>query len=204
MDHSTSYPRVQRARREISTSPEASRSSSPHQHPPSAPAPYTSPPAAYPSQQSTNLEQRGLESLRSTSASVRETSGAPTDQQRTVHELRSSTQNYHKEQYVPQSTKLLKAFNDVYVPFNEGKPIPTAARERLEEFTLDSDQFRRLVTARELPKSRYIYLDEGKIKFDEWTQPPHAEVIVEVLVQIAMQDRPFRLFDGGTGGGACA
>ena len=101
-------------------------------------------------------------------------------------------------------TKLLKAFNDLYIPFNEGNSIPTAARERLEEFTLDSDQFHHLVTARELPKSRYIYLDEGKIKFDEWTQPPHAEVIGEVLVQVAMQDRPFRLFDCGTGGGVCA
>ena len=201
MDYSTSYPRVQRARHEISTSPEASRSSSPHQHPPSAPAPYTSPSAAYPSQQSTNLEQRGPESLRTTSASVRETSNAPSD---TVHELRSSTQYSHKEQYVPRPTKLLKAFNDVYVPFNEGKPIPTAARERLEEFTLDADQFSRLVTARELPKSRYIYLDEGKIKFDEWTKPPHAEVISEILGQTFVQDLPFRLFDGGTGGGTCA
>ena len=34
-------------------------------------------------------------------------------------------------------------------------------------------------------------------------QPPHAEVIIEVVEQIAMQNRPFRLFDGGTGGGGC-
>ena len=52
-----------------------------------------------------------------------------------------------------------------------------------------------------MPKSRYIYLDQGKIKFDECTKPPHAEVIAEVLFQIISQDRPFRLFDGGTGGG---
>ena len=106
---------------------------------------------------------------------------------------------YYEEQYVPQSTKFLKAFNDVYIPFIEGKPIPTAAHERLEEFTLDSDQFHRLVTARELPKSRYIYLDDDKIRFDEWTQLPHAEVIIEVAVQISMQDQPYRLFDSGTG-----
>ena len=201
MDHSTPYPRVQRTRREASTSSDTSRPSSPHQRLLSAPAPYTSPPAAYPSQQTTNLEQRGLDALRITSTSVHETSSTPSNQ---VHELRSSTQYYHKEQYVPRSTKLLKAFHDVYIPFNKGRPIPTAARERLEEFTLDSHQFYRLVTTRETAKSRYIYLDEGKIKFDEWTQPPHAEVIGEVLEQIGMQNRPFRLFGGGTGGGACA
>jgi hypothetical protein len=99
--------------------------------------------------------------------------------------------------------KLLAAFNDVYLPFSEHKPIPPVAREKLDEFLLDSDQFYRLITARELPKARFIYLDEGKIKFDEWTQPPHAEVIIEVVEQIAMQNRPFRLFDGGTGGGGC-
>ena len=104
-------------------------------------------------------------------------------------------------QYITRSTKLLRAFNAVYIPFRDGKSIPVDAREKLEEFHLDSHEFYRLVTVRELPKSQYIYLEQGKIMFDEWTKPPHAEVIGEILVQIALQDRPFRLFDGGTGGG---
>jgi hypothetical protein len=41
------------------------------------------------------------------------------------------------------------------------------ARQKLEEFVLSSEQVYRLITVRELPKSRYIYLDQGKIKFDE-------------------------------------
>ena len=124
-----------------------------------------------------------------------------TDHTLGIHQLRSTTQYRHVQQYVPRDTKLLKAFNAVYVPFRDNKPIPMDARQKLEEFQLTSDDFYRLVTARELPKARFIYLDQGKIRFDECTLPPHGQVIVEIVVQIALQDRPFGLFDGTTGEG---
>lgn len=36
--------------------------------------------------------------------------------------------------------------------------------------------------------------------FDEWTMPPHAEVIIKIADQIALQNRNPKLFQGGTGG----
>lgn len=119
------------------------------------------------------------------------------------HQLRSSTQYSHDQKHQPQQPKLQKAFNDVYQLFLGGKPIPHEARRKLEEFEVECDEFYRLVTAREFPKSRYIYLDDWKIKFDLYTQPPHGEVIMEIADQIAVQNRPFKLFYAGTGGGGC-
>jgi len=141
--------------------------------------------------------QYGPASFQTESASGHES----TSDEINVHQLRSSTEYHHEQQYVPRSTKLWKAFNSAYVPFRDGKPIPADALEKLEQFSLDSQEFYRLVTSRELPKSRYIYLQQGKVKFDEWTKPPHAEVIGEVILQIGLQDRPFGLFETGTGGG---
>ena len=173
VDHSTLYSGVRSIRRhEVSTSPETSRGASPNQNPPSARSSFisASPSGPSPRQQSADLELGGHQSLQSPVPVVRETTSVPSGEQDSLHQLRPSTQYYHEEQYIPRPRNVLAAFNDVYIPFSERKPIPPDAREKLEEFLLDSDQFYRLVTARELPKSRYIYLDEGKIKFDEWTQ----------------------------------
>jgi hypothetical protein len=69
----------------------------------------------------------------------------------------------------------------------------------LEKFTLSSDEYYALVTKRELDCGRFIFLDEGKIRFDHVTLSPHGEIIGEVSQQIAVQDRPHRLFFSGTG-----
>jgi hypothetical protein len=183
---------MNRARRDLSVSPAASRSSSARSDSSARSSPALTSAVTHSLQQSTGLEQRDPPLIETFHTSVRRTTSEPGDNQFSIR---------HDEQYVPRPTKLLKAFNAAYVPFRDGKPIPMEARQKLEEFKLSSEEFYGLVTARELPKSRYIYLDQGKIKFDEWTQPPHAQVIIEVAVQVALQDRPFRLFDGGTGEG---
>jgi hypothetical protein len=117
-----------------------------------------------------------------------------------THTLRSTFQYHHLEDYSLRPVKLYKAFNDAYIPFRDGRPIPQVARETLSGYTLTSQQYYSLVTNRELPCGRYIYLDGGKIMFDEWTMPPHAEVIIEIAEQIAVQNRNRKLFQGGTGG----
>jgi len=117
-------------------------------------------------QQSTGLEQREPPLIEMFHTSVWRTTSESGD---SIHQLRLSTQYRYDEQYVPWPTKLLKAFNTTYVPFRDGKPIPKEARQRLEEFELSSEEFYGLVTELELPKSRYIYLDQGKIKYVEWT-----------------------------------
>jgi hypothetical protein len=71
----------------------------------------------------------------------------------------------------------------------------------LEEFTIDESTFLTLVTKCELERGRYIYLEDGKIKFDTYTMPPHAEVIVNVVKQLECQNNNPELFLGGTGGG---
>jgi hypothetical protein len=118
------------------------------------------------------------------------------------HILRSNFRYSHADVFVPRRPNLLKAFNDAYRPFKEGQKIPEDALARLEEFTIDVPTFSILVTKREMEKGRYIYLEDGKIKFDTYTQPPHAEVINDVMMQIARQNDNPRLFIGGTAGGS--
>jgi hypothetical protein len=107
----------------------------------------------------------------------------------------------YPETYTPHlSSKLYKAFNDAYVPFRDGKEIPEKALRNLATYTLTSPEFYTLVTDRELACGNHIYLDNGRIIFDTYTQPPHAEIIIEISDQIAYQNRNPKLFIGGTGG----
>lgn len=68
----------------------------------------------------------------------------------------------------------------------------------LSEFTLSSDEFSALVLEKELSKGQFIYLENGRIQFDEWTMPPHGEVIGNIIIQIGRQD-VMDLFVSGTG-----
>ena len=57
-----------------------------------------------------------------------------------------------------------------------------------------------MVIDKELEYSRFIYLEDNKIIFDELTDPPHGEIISEVTIQIGTQDRAGGdLFNAGTG-----
>jgi hypothetical protein len=102
--------------------------------------------------------------------------------------------------YRPRHQSLLNAFWGVYRPFSQGKAIPGDARERLDSFRVSGDEFSRMVVDKELEHSRFIYLEDNKIIFDECTDPPHGEIIIEVMMQIGMQDRAWgNLFSAGTG-----
>ena len=117
-----------------------------------------------------------------------------------VHTLRSNRQYSNQESYRPRHQSLLNAFWDVYRPFSQGKAIPVDARERLDSFSVSGDEFGRMVIDKELEYSRFIYLEDGKIIFDECTDPPHGEIINEVTIQIGVQDRAGgHLFSGATG-----
>ena len=80
------------------------------------------------------------------------------------------------------------------------KSIPQHSLQALYRFTLTSHQYYRYVNVTEHPGGRFIYLDNGKVCFDTWTMPPHAEVITEIIEQIALQNRNPKLFQSGTGG----
>jgi len=118
-----------------------------------------------------------------------------------LHILRSQLRYDHLETYKPRlSSKLYKAFNDAYVPFRDGGEIPENALRTLETYTLTSPEFYALVTDRELPGGNHIYLDNACIIFDTYTQPPHAEIIGNIIIQVASCNCNPRLFDAGTGG----
>ena len=117
---------------------------------------------------------------------------------RNIHTLRSSHHYQHSVEYRPRPAGLIKAFNDVYIPFREGRTIPEAARRVLDSFTLTSEQYHMLVTDRELPCGQFISLHNGKLIFDEYTLPPHGQVITEILDQISVQNQP-KLFQSSTG-----
>jgi hypothetical protein len=101
-----------------------------------------------------------------------------------VHTVRSRLRYEHAETYAPRlSSKLYKAFNDAYVPFRNGQEIIEDALRNLDTYTLTSSQFYALVTDRELAGGNHIYLDNGRIIFDIYTQPPHAEIIGRITVK---------------------
>lgn len=117
-----------------------------------------------------------------------------------VHTLRSNRQYSNQEIYRRQHQSLLNAFWNVYRPFSKGNAIPDDARERLDSFRVSGDEFAHMVIDKELEYSRFIYLEDNRIIFDELRDPPHGEIINEVSIQIGMQDRAGGdLFSGGTG-----
>jgi sigma54-dependent transcription regulator len=61
-------------------------------------------------------------------------------------------------------------------------------------------EFYELIANKETMSARLVYLDDGKVVFDQYTMSPHAEVIVEIIEQIGLQNRNPKLLQGGTGG----
>jgi len=62
------------------------------------------------------------------------------------------------------------------------------------------EEFTQLVVDRELEGGRYIALWDNKIVFDECTNPPHGEIIMEIGTKISLIDRGAgSLFIAGTG-----
>ena len=114
--------------------------------------------------------------------------------------LRSNRQYSNQESYEPRHQSLLNAFWDVYHPFSQGNAIPANARERLNSFTVSGDEFGQMVIDNELEYSRFIYLEDNKIIFDECTDLPHSEIIGKVVTQISLVYRTGlaggELFDG--------
>ena len=55
-----------------------------------------------------------------------------------IHTLRSSHRYRHSVESRPRPAGLMKAFNDVYIPFRDGHTIPETARHTLESRRLHS------------------------------------------------------------------
>ena len=83
-----------------------------------------------------------------------------------------------------------------YLPFGGDRRIPADALKTFSNFTVTVSQFQDLVTSRELPKSRYIFLQKGKIIFDCAPLPPCGCMIGEMMGQMFYHDLE-RHFLGG-------
>lgn len=117
-----------------------------------------------------------------------------------VHTLRSKTQYTHNFRYRPRNQLFLAAFWEVYRLFVDRKVIPHDCRRRLESFSVTEEDFIQLVIKNELTDGQFIELLDNKVIFDEYTKPPHGEIIGEVIEQIGIQDRAGgRLLMSGTG-----
>ena len=111
-----------------------------------------------------------------------------------------STTYVHNDHFVPRTNSLNTALRNAFHYFQSGSPIPASLLAKLDSFTVDSDTFLRMTRVKELNGGRYIHLEDGKIKFFTFTQPPHAEVIGRVLRQISRQDTADLFIDGSGGG----
>ena len=99
-----------------------------------------------------------------------------------THNRHSNFHYNYLDVFMPRRPDLYKAFNDAYRPLKNGQKIPDYALAKLEEFIIDQSTLM-LVTKREFEKARHIYLEDGKIKFDVYTMPPHAVVIINIVGQ---------------------
>ena len=97
-----------------------------------------------------------------------------------------------------QSLKATLAHISKYIQI--ANPVPDSLLSKLNNYTVESNTFLALDMAKERMGGRYFYLEDGKIRLDTYTQPPHAEVIGETLRQITIQDN-VRLLISGSGGG---
>ena len=117
-----------------------------------------------------------------------------------VHTLRSSTTYVDNDNVSPETRGLKTALHKAFRYFQFGLPIPPSSLAKLESFRVDTDTFLRMTRVKELDGGRYIYLEDGKIKFYTFTLPPHAEVIGRVLRQVSRQDTADLFIDGSGGG----
>jgi hypothetical protein len=99
-----------------------------------------------------------------------------------------------------RTNRLNKALHNAFEYFQSGSPIPPPLMSKLDSFVVDSETFLRMTRVKELNSGRYIFLEDGKIKFYTYTQPPHAEIIGRVLRQISRQDVADLFIDGSGGG----
>ena len=84
--------------------------------------------------------------------------------------------------------------------FSPAHPSRNPFWKKLHSFPVDCDTFLRITKIKELASGRYLYLEDGKIKFNTFTQPPHAEVLGRVMRQIARQDTADLFIDGSGDG----
>jgi hypothetical protein len=106
-----------------------------------------------------------------------------------VHTLRSGAGYENATIYTHRNNAFTKAFSEAMSYFQLRKPIPTSILEEIEKFTLTSEEFKTLVSAKEDPRLQHVYMDRGKVRFNYYTLTPHGDVIMEVGNQISSQDQ---------------
>jgi hypothetical protein len=117
-----------------------------------------------------------------------------------VHPLQSNTQYSGPEFHRSRNQLFLNTFWQVYRSFVDRTPISEEVRKQLHSFPVTDEEFTELVVDKELENGRYISLLDNKIVFDECTESPHGEIIMEIAAQIGIQDRAAgSLFIAGTG-----
>jgi hypothetical protein len=112
----------------------------------------------------------------------------------------STSPSADTSQYGLELKSLKSTLTHVSTYIQNGNSVPNSLLSKLNNYTIDSDTFLALDKAKERVGGRYLYLEDGKIRLDTYTQPPHAEVIGEILRQITIQDN-VRLLISGSGGG---
>ena len=118
-----------------------------------------------------------------------------------VHTLRSQTIYTNDVVHTPWPQGLLHIFNRAYKQFVEHNHVPEDLLKELDKYTLSAQDFKNLIAQKETEKMNHIYLEEGKIHFDEYTLNPHGNVIAEFFRQVHMQDAGYRILDGSSGDG---
>ena len=107
-------------------------------------------------------------------------------------QTRSGAHYATANEWIYRNPKFIQSFRKACAYFKTNQPIPQDLLERLELFTISRREYYEYIAKRE-DQLRHVYLQNGKIKFDTFTQSPHGTAIRSIQTQI-MRQLPDNIF----------
>jgi hypothetical protein len=97
------------------------------------------------------------------------------------------------DEWIYRNPKFIQSFAKACEYFKSNQPIPQDLLTVLESFTISRREYYEYIAKRE-DKVRHVYLQDGKIKFNAFTQPPHGTAIGIIQTQVIRQLPPDNIF----------
>ena len=118
-------------------------------------------------------------------------SGHP--QPRSTHRLRSGTEYDAAEEWSYRNPRFEQIFAKACEFFKNNGLIPHDILTKLDTFTLSEREYYDTIAVRE-DRLRHVYWEDGKIKFNTFTQPPHGTATGMIQQLIGNQLPADRIF----------
>jgi hypothetical protein len=110
-----------------------------------------------------------------------------------THVLRSGTEYSTGQRWRTKNPEFERVFSNACRYFKDDKVIPQQLLQELEKFSLTMEEYGEIVANRE-DKLRHVYWEDGKLRFNTFTKPPHGSAIGIVSELIGRQFPQDRIF----------